>query len=69
MNFEYKIEGGCSEARLNELGAQGWELVSVDGSKFHFKRLKRQQAEPTREHFVKPEDPPVPAPQAGRRHK
>jgi hypothetical protein len=53
MQFEYKVEGQCSEARMNELGAQGWELVACDGHIFRFKRPKPQQqgAEPTRELF------------------
>jgi hypothetical protein len=28
--FEYRFEDGCSEQKANELGTQGWELVSIE---------------------------------------
>lgn len=54
MKFEYKVEGHCSEHHLNELGAQGWELISTEGNRFTFKRAKRQIEMPMRETFEKP---------------
>ena len=40
MLYEYKIERGPNEARLNELAAQGWELVGCDGGACYFRRPK-----------------------------
>lgn len=40
--WEYKIVNGVTEAQLNELGAQGWELTAVaigNGQASHY--LKR----------------------------
>jgi hypothetical protein len=42
--WEYKVTGspGSTEQTLNQLGLQGWELVSVDqdGTVFYLKRAK-----------------------------
>jgi hypothetical protein len=43
--WEYKFTGRATatgEQELNDLGAQGWELVSVDndGTRFYLKRKK-----------------------------
>ena len=45
--FEYKIETDADEKRLNQLGAEGWELVALDRgtgalsrSMFVMKRVK-----------------------------
>lgn len=42
--WEYKILGGVSEAQLNELGSEGWELVAVgvnnNGVAHYLKRAK-----------------------------
>jgi len=46
--WEYKYINDAGEAQLNELGAQGWELVSATswarensgGTNFFFKRVK-----------------------------
>lgn len=51
MKFEYKVEGGVSEARMNELGAQGWDLVSVQSDRYTFKRSKPREETPARELF------------------
>ena len=40
MNYEYNIERGLNEARLNELAAQGWELVGCDGGACYLRRPK-----------------------------
>jgi len=46
QRWEYKSVKGASEQELNQLGAQGWELVAVVMSekegvrRFYFKRLK-----------------------------
>ena len=43
-SWEYIIRGGLTEQQLNELGAQGWELVAVSQSNgsfgMYFKRAK-----------------------------
>ncbi|MGI9035719.1 MAG: hypothetical protein ACR2GD_06740 [Pyrinomonadaceae bacterium] len=46
--FEYKYENRPLEEKANELGAQGWELVAIQGATDHnfnatyvFKREKR----------------------------
>ena len=43
--WEYKVVGDLSEQHLNELGSQGWEIVStvVDGGVFaiYLKRAKQ----------------------------
>ena len=38
--FEYKVYTPflASDEKLNKLGAEGWELVAVDGGTFYFKR-------------------------------
>jgi hypothetical protein len=43
--WEYKVESIPTEKKLNELGAQGWELVAVEssdraGRNCYFKRAK-----------------------------
>lgn len=42
--WEYKLTVGLSEAQLNELGAQGWELIEVaareSGYTYYLKRPK-----------------------------
>ena len=44
QKWEYKIEENASEARLSELGKDGWELVAVSmktslmGYRFYLKR-------------------------------
>lgn len=30
VSYEYKFEYKCTEKKANELGSQGWELVSMD---------------------------------------
>jgi hypothetical protein len=43
--YEYKIisigKPKDREARMNDLGANGWELVDVYAAKMYFKRIKR----------------------------
>jgi hypothetical protein len=43
MSWEYKVFHwvlleSALEAKMNELGAQGWEFVSAQGSTYIFKR-------------------------------
>lgn len=45
QNWEYKLTRGLNEIQLNELGAQGWELVEVSVSPesnytYYLKRAK-----------------------------
>jgi hypothetical protein len=79
QKWEYKIEGFLSEAEMNRLGDEGWELVSADGRSV-FRRPKEQQASPARETFDAPDPrygrresfPPMPKdapPPPGRRSK
>lgn len=43
QKWEYKfvwLDGGREEAQLNQLGAEGWELVAVDNTRLcYLKRL------------------------------
>jgi hypothetical protein len=36
--WEYKIEEAASVERMNELGADGWELIELDGTRTIFRR-------------------------------
>lgn len=40
QKWEYKVTGWLNEAEMNQLGADGWELVAVDArwERFFFKR-------------------------------
>jgi hypothetical protein len=38
LTWEYHLETSPDLETLNALGAEGWELVSVDASIFYFKR-------------------------------
>ena len=46
--WEYRVIGlnsGSREDHLNELGAQGWELVNFDGGMAHMKRRKAESGD------------------------
>lgn len=51
--WEYLVTGlnsGKRQDHLNELGAQGWELVNFDGGMAHMKRRRAESGEiPVRE--------------------
>ena len=54
MHFEYKVVGSPSEADMNALGAQGWELVCCEGARYTFRRPKPIEVKtPPRETFSK----------------
>ena len=36
--WEYRTEAELGEARLNEMGIAGWELVGVENGTFYLKR-------------------------------
>lgn len=36
--WDYKVEENITAARMNELGADGWELIELDGARSIFRR-------------------------------
>lgn len=46
MKWQYRVEGECSEGQLNELGELGWELVSINGGRYTFRRPKSEPNPP-----------------------
>jgi hypothetical protein len=64
--WEYWIEEGDPDVeRLNELGAQGWELTETIGVKLIFKRKKRPDEPPPPEGGAGVREPRRPTPLSG----
>jgi hypothetical protein len=40
--YEYKIIKQVNEKELDRLGSEGWQLISVEQSKFYFLRKKER---------------------------